>query len=214
MVTNMNTLISRSVELEQRLNALLQIKPRRVSDRIASSHILCSVSFEHAESVKLLITTGNFTSALGLVRLQYEALVRAMWVYYAATDGMAAKLTAELTDESARKANQLPMLGEMLTKLKGKAPQPAMDLLYEFRDYSWKPLSSFVHGGIHAITRHSTGYPKPMLGQLVKISNGVSMMVGMLLVIISEDGNQQGKMAALQIEFADCLPELKPPTGN
>jgi len=47
---------------------------------------MCSVAFEHAESVKVLIASGNFTSALGLVRLQYEALVRAMWLLYSASD--------------------------------------------------------------------------------------------------------------------------------
>lgn len=46
---------------------------------------MCSVSFEHAESAKILLASGNFTSALGLVRLQYEALVRALWLRYAAS---------------------------------------------------------------------------------------------------------------------------------
>lgn len=205
----MNTLLSRSADLEQRLLALLAIQPLRQSDRTSASRIMCSVSFEHAESVKMLITAGNFTSALGLVRLQYEALVRATWLYYAASDGMVSKLTTELTNDSARRANNLPMLGEMLKKLEGKAPQQAMDLLHEFREYSWKPLSSYVHGGIHAISRHSKGYPKPLLIQLIKTSNGVSLMVGMLLIIISEDRNQQGKVATLQQDFLDCIPDLK-----
>lgn len=42
---------------------------------------------------------------------------------------------------------KLPMLSEMLKKLEGKAPQIALDQLLELKQYSWKPLSSYVHGG-------------------------------------------------------------------
>ena len=181
------------------------------SERIRASRVMCSVAFEHAESAKMLISGGNLTSATGLVRLQYEALVRAMWLIYAASDTAVSKLTTNLTRESADRANRLPMLSEMLEKLQGKAPQEAVNMLLEFREYSWKPLSSFVHGGIHAIHRHSKGYPLPLLEQMVRISNGVSVMVGMLLVILHGGGEQRGKMPKLQREFADCLPETKSP---
>lgn len=170
---------------------------------------MCSIAFEHAESVKILLASGNFTSATGLVRLQYEALVRAVWLLYAASDTNVSKLINDLTANSAHKANQLPMLGEMLAKLEGKAPEQALSMLKEFKEYSWKPLSSFVHGGIHAINRHSKGYPKPLLMQMIKISNGVSIMVGMLLVILHGGGQQTGKISMIQKKYADCLPEQK-----
>jgi len=176
-----------------------------------ASRVMCSVAFEHAESAKMLISGGNLTSATGLVRLQYEALVRAMWLLYAASDTAVSKLTSELTQEAADRANKLPMLSEMLEKLQGKAPQEPVNMLLEFREYSWKPLSSFVHGGIHAIHRHSKGYPLTLLEQMVRISNGVSVMVGMLLVILHGGGEQRGKMPKIQREFADCLPETKSP---
>jgi hypothetical protein len=101
------------------------------------------------------------------------------------------------------------MMSKMLEALQGKAPKPATDLLLEFRDYSWKPLSSFVHGGIHAVDRNTKGYPVPLLIQMLKSSNGVSMMAAMVLVIIAKNGAHQGKLPALQREFASCLPDLK-----
>tara|TARA_R110001583_G_scaffold124150_4_gene275613 strand:+ start:767 stop:1351 length:585 start_codon:yes stop_codon:yes gene_type:complete len=179
------------------------------SERIMASKVMCSIAFEHAESAKILISAGNLTSATGLVRLQYEALVRAMWLLYAASDTAVSKLTSDLTQETADRANRLPMLSEMLEKLQGKAPKEPVDMLLEFKQYSWKPLSSFIHGGIHAIHRHSKGYPLPLLEQMVRISNGVSVMVGMLLVILHGGGEQRGKMPRIQKEFADCLPDTK-----
>lgn len=204
-----NELLTRSVELENKLLKFLALRPYFDTDKITSSRIMCSIAFEHAESAKILIATGNFTSATALVRLQYEGLVRAMWLRYSASDQAVSKLMCELTSESASKANNLPMLSEMLTKLEGKAPKEALDMLFEFKEYSWKPLSSFIHGGIHAINRHSKGYPPPLLFQLLKISNGVSTMVGMLLLILAGDFMQQGKISAIQREFSDCLPEHK-----
>ena len=170
---------------------------------------MCSIAFEHAESAKMLIATRNFTSATALVRLQYEALVRAMWLIFAASEKEVSKLMCELTTDSADKANDLPMLSEMLVKLDGKAPEEALDMLLEFKEYSWKPLCSFIHGGIHAINRHSKGYPTPLLFQLLKISNGVSIMLGMLLVILSGDLRQRGKIPKIQKEYSDCLPDYK-----
>lgn len=206
----MNNLLTGSANLEARLTDLFDIKPRDDSERSSASRILLSVAFEHAESLKMLIASGNFTSAVGLLRLQYEALVRAMWMWFAATEAVVSTLSTELTSESARRAsNQLPMVGDMLTKLDGKAPQEAMNLLLEFKEYHWKPLSSYVHGGVHAMSRHSTGYPTILLAQLVKASNGVSLMAGMLLVILSADPEQRGKLLAIQKEFSGCLPDLK-----
>ncbi len=204
-----NSLLSRSAELETRLLKFFELTLFNDSDRLKASRIMCSIAFEHAESAKILIGAGNLTSATGLVRLQYEAFVRGMWLLYAASDIAVSKLMAELTHESANRANNIPMLTEMLDKLNGKAPQVALDMLIEFKEYSWKPLSSFVHGGIHAINRHSKGYPLPLLAQLLLISNGVSTMVGMLLIILHGGNGQEAKIQEIDKQFADCLPEKK-----
>lgn len=195
----------RSAELEAILIPYLDIQPVSNTERIIASRIMCGVAFEHAESAKILTARGNFTSALSIVRLQYEALVRSMWLLWAASDTAVEKLMAELNHESARKSEQ-PMLSEMLKDLDGKTPAIAMSQLLEIKEYHWKPLSSYVHGGIHALHRHGKGYPEQLLLQVIKTSNGISTMAAMLLVIISADKNQLGKLPAIQQSFADCLP--------
>lgn len=207
---NIDQLLGRSAELEAALTGFLVLRPFDRSPRVVASRALCGVAMEHAESVKMLLAAGNFTSAVGLLRLQYEALVRAAWLFYAASDAASEKLAAELTEENARKATKLPMLSEMLNKLEGKAPAELLSMLLELKQYSWKPLSSFVHGGIHAIHRHSKGYPVLLLDQALRSSNGVSLMVGMMLVILSGDPVQRGKIPKIQVDFADCLPPRRP----
>ena len=100
---DINNLLKRSVELENVLFKFIKLELREKVPRRESSRIMCSVCFEHSESVKLLIASGNFTSAIGLLRLQYEALTRAMWIFYAASDIAVSRLTTELTEESAHK---------------------------------------------------------------------------------------------------------------
>ncbi len=76
----------------------------------------------------------------------------------------------------------------MIEKLEQKAPQNSVKPILEFKEYSWKPLNSYVHGGLHAIDRHSKGYPVEILEQALKASNGVNGMVGMFASVLA--GNQ------------------------
>jgi hypothetical protein len=201
-------LLKRSSELAVVLEEFIHLPPYSISVRIVSSHTLCGVSFEHAESVRILTGSGNFTSSLGVLRMQYEALVKAFWTLYAASDEAVDKLQVELTYSSAKSADKVPTLAEMLAALSGKAPPQAIYPLLEFKDYSWKPLSSYIHGGIHATQRHRTGYPETLLCQATMSSNGLLIMAAMMLVILSGDSRQTGKIRTLQERFADCLPSL------
>ena len=123
--------------------AFLAVPPHDGSARITSSRTLCEVSFEHAESARILIATGNFTSALGVLRMQYEALVKAVWVLYAAADGSVAKLQAELKHESANAADKVPPLVEMLGASKARLPR---------RQYGHSSSSKSIHGSRSAPT--------------------------------------------------------------
>lgn len=207
---DIDELVFRSIELQDRLEEFLVLRPGLDSDRVRVSKIMCAISLEHAESVKMLITNRNLTSAVGLIRLQYETFVRAMWLFNAASDIAVSKLAVDLTQESAKKADQLPMLSEMLKKLDGKIPKEVLDQLLEFKVYSWKSLCSYIHGGLHAVHRHSRGYPVILLEQELKLSNGLVLMTGMLCVILLGDVSHRGKILAIQKEFATYLPDLSP----
>jgi hypothetical protein len=208
MTMDLNKVLMESAQLDERLHAFLMPQDADVPDRVRCSAILCAVAFEHAESLKILLASGNYTSATGLLRLQYEAFVRAMWVQHAASDLVIGKMMSDLTKESAQAATNVPMLSEMLDALDGKVLKEVRDQLLEFKEYSWKPLNSFVHGGIHVIERHGNGYPPPLLLQLLRASNGVSLMTGMHLVVISGNPAHDGKLPAIQMEFKGCLPKI------
>jgi len=166
---------------------------------------MCTVSLEHAESFKILIASRNFTSAIGLLRLQFESLVRGMWILYAASETALGKLTAELSEESQKRANNLPMLSEMIDQLEKKAPKNVIDPILEFKEYSWKPLSSYVHGGLHDIDRHSKGYPLPILEQALKASNGVNGLVAVFGSILTGQSQLTKEVYKSVDAYSDCF---------
>tara|TARA_R110001583_G_scaffold172997_1_gene326805 strand:- start:181 stop:705 length:525 start_codon:yes stop_codon:yes gene_type:complete len=166
---------------------------------------MCSVSLEHAESFKILLSSRNFTSAISLLRLQFECLVRGIWVLYAASETALIKLTAELNKESQKVANKLPMLSEMISQLEQKAPKNAIDPILEFKQYSWKPLSSYVHGGLHAIDRHSKGYPIQILEQALKASNGVNGLTAVFASVLTGQPQLTKDVYKSFDKFSDCF---------
>ena len=206
MPENFKSLLNCSLKLDETITVLFSTNLSSNSSRHVVTDVLCSVAIEHAESAKALFDSENYTSAIALIRLQYESFVRAMWVFYVATEKVVDKLATGLTKENVYSGEKLPMLAEMLSKLEGKAPEHAVALLNDFKQYSWKPLSSVVHSGRHAIHRHQNGYHDELLVQMLRASNGLTVMTGMLLVILTADTRLQGFITNVSHQFAECLP--------
>jgi hypothetical protein len=204
-------LIGRSEELESELFGQFENCSFSGDNKSMAILAMCEIALEHATSLRELIRIGLPTSAMGLLRLQYEAVVRAIWVLYAAPDGLIAKLVAPLTPESAQIAsNALPSFSNMLKEIEQKGPPGAHRHLSEFRDYSWRPLNSIVHSGIHAVSRQKEGYPVDHLARTIMQSNNLVHMSAVALACQSSDGALATTVAALHTKYADCL-QLKSP---
>jgi hypothetical protein len=55
-------------------------------------------------------------------RAQFEALVRSVWLLYAATEEKLAKLSATLTLENELAAKNIPQIADMISAIEKKAP--------------------------------------------------------------------------------------------
>lgn len=131
-----NQLLARSSEYEDTMYEYHSLPSPDKSQKAKLAKVMCSISFEHSQSLKMLLASGNFTSAVCLLRLQYESYVRAVWIYYAAKDSEVSKLAAVLDHNSAKRANRLPMLTKMIEDLEKKAPLEALSPIKEFKEYS------------------------------------------------------------------------------
>lgn len=94
----------------------------------------------------------------------------------------------------------------MLVEIELKAPHSPIASLKEFKHYSWSALNSFVHGGLHAVSRHSKGFPSELVRAQVLNSNGLLGIGGNLLLILGGVSPEEGRMAAIYAEFRDCFP--------
>ncbi|MCK7597074.1 hypothetical protein M0G74_07275 [Microbulbifer sp. CAU 1566] len=203
----MEQLLRRSFQLESEVARLFDLPLPAGSQRAWASKVMSSIALEHASSAKLLIQAGNKTSAISLFRLQFEALIRGKWVLHAASETKVSAL-CELINESnfPRLNNQQASMGEMLKELTKVLPTHRMRQLEEFRDSSWKPLCSMVHGGVLALQTHAYDFPPDLLRTIVKHSNGMSCLTANLLTIISADNTMAGYTTRLSESYRDCLP--------
>ncbi|MGK4340949.1 DUF6988 family protein [Stutzerimonas stutzeri] len=87
-------------------------------------------------------------------------------------------------------------------------PHVPVAQLKEFKHYSWRPLSSYVHGGIHAVNRHGRGFPLELVCMQVRHSNGPLGLVGSLLLVMAGLSPEQQVMAKLFEEFEACFPPV------
>jgi hypothetical protein len=199
-------LLHDSDDLASSLAEVLLAPKYDASTRIRVSHLACSVSLEHSHAARLLLAQSLVPSGLVVLRAQYEALVRAVWTLYAASDAHVEKLSATLDVEAEQAAKNLPLVQDMMTALSTKAPPQALHVLANFKDSSWKALNSYAHAGIHPIQRYEAGHPLELVEQVLKNSNGLAVVAGMQAAVLT--GNQElvRRVGLLQASHHACLP--------
>lgn len=211
----LDQMLDRSDALMERLTELLDDAEFDGSPRGEVALGMCVVAMEHATALRALMALGLPTSAVSLMRLQFEALTRAMWLIFAASDAAIEKLSAPLTLETEQAAKNLPSAKEMIDQI-GKrvglgVPAAAHGMLTQFKDVSWNAMNSFVHGGIHPLRRSADGFPVHLALQVLRNSNGLSTMTGMTMAVLTGDESIVKPMSKIQPAFADCLPDLLKP---
>lgn len=196
----------KSDSLAERLQKLIDIPLLNDSSRIVTGDVACSLSLEHWESVRALLECGLLPSSLVVHRTQFEALVRCIWITYAASEDQINKLSDHLTLESEQAAKNMPQVAIMLSALEKSGPREAYDALNRFKENSWKQLNSYVHAGIHPIRRHREGYPIKLIHDVLRNANGLALMSAMQAVVLSGEQPMQKNVLELAFEFSECMP--------
>ena len=177
------------------------------SARLCASGNFTQISIEHSCAVRTLSETRMFTSAFVVMRAQFDALLRAIWVLHCANDNHVARLSGPLDSDGEQAAKNLPQSQDMLDAL-AKVPfaKVPFDALTEFKDSSWKALNSFTHAGLHPLKRLVEGYPFEMVFANVRMSNALALMAGMHFCLLTGVPNLQKELLPFYDRFEDCLP--------
>lgn len=193
-------------EFSAKLFELVDLPLYDQSTRLVTSDIACSMSLEHWAATLSLLKAALLPSAITVHRAQFEALLRSIWIFYAASDLQIAKLASELSQESEQAAKNLPMVAEMMSTLKKEAPPQAHEALIRFKDNSWRALNSYAHAGIHPIRRHADGYPIALIESIAKNANGLAVLSAMQASVLSGIQPIQRKILDLAAKYPECMP--------
>ncbi|TCB54723.1 DUF6988 family protein [Acinetobacter terrestris] len=142
----------------------------------------CYISMEHSVAVKSLLKAKLYTSALALFRIQFESLVRAYWILFAATDEQVIELgrldsIEQFTlkeHKSIGRFTATPMI-EALKEI--QEIKHIVSQLEEFKLFSLDYLNSIVHSGKQTFLRHTFGLSDEHKKMIIKQSNNLTMMV-------------------------------------
>jgi hypothetical protein len=166
----------------------------------------CTLCIEHAGVLRAAFAVAAPNSGAAVLRLQYEALLRAAWLLYAATPAHIDKLGRALDLDAEQAAKNLPGYREMLDAVVKKAPPGLSAPIAEFNQYSRHALNSFVHSGIHPLRRVREGFPLEMAATIVHFSNGLMHFAYRVLANLSGSQRRMDRLTHLYKEFADCVP--------
>ena len=176
------------------------------SARVAVADVACSLAFEHWHSVRLVLRGGLLSSALVVHRSQFEAILRSVWLTYAASDSDVARLSANLDLESEQAAKNIAQTQHMMDALAKSGPREAYAALARFKDNSWRALNSYAHAGIHPLRRHAAGYPVGLAHGVLCNANGLAFMSGMQAVVLGGVQPLQRKVLELAAKHPTCMP--------
>lgn len=147
-------------------------------------------------------------------RLQYEAVLRAAWLLFAAGPGQVDKLAKTLDLEAEQGAKNIPGYLDMLTAVEKAAPAGLAAPLSEFNRYSRHALNSFVHASIHPLTRARSGFPVDLAAALRRFSASLMHFAYRLLAALTGSQEHMNRVTRSYPAFEDCLPMAPAPKNR
>lgn len=210
--TKLEKILARSNELHAIITHEIYSVDRDRLIRSVLTKSLSGISFEHSNSIIHLMVVNNYTTAVSLLRLQYEAVARAMWIHFAAKDTFLAKYAAPT--DIKKLPPDFPTITEMIEHISSGSVKGPGEMLSSFKEVTWSGMNSYVHNGFLPIERFINGYPEALLIQIVESSNALNIMIAMVLARMSEDYSLVNLVKQLQIDYKDSLPSLVPFKSN
>ena len=201
-------LLDRSAEFERALQIPLEqiefvMPPGNNRLRLCEAALLLSI--EHARVLRLALDSEAPSSATALFRLQFEALVRAAWIFFVAQEAQMSKLMQPISEQAEQEANELPLLRDMLGVLKVRGPAGLMNPLLAVNDNIRNPLNSYVHGGLHPLRRRLAGFPTDLVFEVLFRSNELLHHAYRIMALMRNSQLLMDQVTDLHLHFRDCL---------
>ena len=140
------------------------------------------VAIEHQASIALLHSSQLYGSALALLRVLAESLVRGLWLLQCATDTQLRKFIKGKLDKT---------FAELVTEIEANMGTPN-GVLSGFKATGWSALNGFTHTGFHQVSRrHSPGkvegsYSEDELANALGVAGALGLIAGGQIIHMSD----------------------------
>lgn len=206
MDESIQELLKQSHRLDADIGALFEEAGPPPSRRALLTMAMCQVAMEHGASQRLLIEAGCHVTALALVRLHFEAVVRAIWLHHGASEEWLERFSAPTAPQQLAEPVLGPPVDAMLQRIDATAPPFVGKMLRDLKTATWAPMNSYVHGGVRAVVQALAGCPPSQLDSVLRNGNGLALLTANVFVITSGDGRFVGRIAHIQAAHRACLP--------
>lgn len=167
---------------------------------------LAKIALEHGFSVVRLFHDDNAVSASALVRLQYEAVLRACWAKWAANESWVCRSLDVIERKSDEELGFPPVQNmiEALTASK-RTPLELAPSLADFKSRAWEDLNSFSHGGYKSIVRALYGHEVELSMWMLKSSCTLSYVAAMTCAVVSGKQSRVDAVYAARSSHSICF---------
>ncbi len=200
-------LLEYSAALDLDVTRLIEASWTTSSRRQLVCLAFCKGALEHAVSQRALIGIGNIGTALALIRLQFETVVRAAWIEVGASDAWLDAFTSSTSSGDLKEPHKGPPIPAMLDSVGKAAPSVAQEL--RRLNETVQVMHSYVHGGVHLVSYALTGFPVEKLKDVIRNRNLLQLILCNVMIVASQKGELQGTVGRLSKAHARCMP---PPT--
>lgn len=197
-------ILALSEKFDEDIFALLKAGWNTSTQRVSISMAYCKAAIEHAISQRVLIEAGLHGTALSLIRLHFEAVVRAAWILLGATDKWLANFCEPVPDGDLSEPQMGPPIPAMLEAIKQHAPEAVREF-YRLNE-TMKVMHSFVHGGAHLVVHALRGYPPEKLVSILQNRNLLNLQLANVIVVGSQNPQLRGIVGKLGEAHAGCMP--------
>lgn len=210
MIPSIDLILQQSAQMQAELDELWDTFERPDSERGQIVFAYCSIVREHVLSQQRLLAMECDVTAVTLVRPSFESLVRAIWILAGANDDWVRNFIAPPAPDADDRNETImgPPVDAMLATIEKHHPGWVHRSLVALKDATWKPMHSYVHGGIRPVLQILVGYPDQHRVSLVRNGNGFLMFATNVLQIACM--GVPGRIADIQRRFAGCLPPADP----
>lgn len=155
----------------------------------------------HWESQLILVERKVFTSAAALMRPQFEATVRAVWLLAGASDDWIKKFCAP-----GNETTDFPKIEKLLKRIKETEPHDIWERLDLFMRHSLGMMHSLVHGGVLALNSANGWHPEGAVLTQIRNANGLAIMAANLHLMAVGDVDVVRRIRSIGDSFEDVLP--------